>query len=176
MNENIPDQTPLASPVNDIRKLKRNAAASSEELLQWISQLKGRSPREVLGEVAKSHLFRCCIESSFFYLLIIAGWTGASWGWAQYKQGSNPPPAAAPAETREAAPKPAAAAAATNAPAAPAAPAPAVANPDKAQMPDLSPAGKSAVANKLGIGEVKEAPANVNPLDKNDDDLLKGLK
>ncbi len=41
---------------------------------------------------------------------------------------------------------------------------------------DGSPPTKADTANKLGIGESKSAPTNINPLESSTDDLLEGLE
>ena len=54
-------QAPVAGIAKDIRRLKTDGAASANELRQFIGQLKGRSPQEVMGAVAQSDLFRSII-------------------------------------------------------------------------------------------------------------------
>ena len=51
-------QAPVAGIAKDLRRLKTDGSASAEELRQFISQLRGRSPQEVMGVVAQSDLFR----------------------------------------------------------------------------------------------------------------------
>jgi len=54
-------QAPVAGIAKDLRRMKTEGAASVKELRQFISQLKGRSPEEVMGAVAQSDLFRSII-------------------------------------------------------------------------------------------------------------------
>ena len=157
----------MSSPVNDVRKLRTNSAASAAEMIEWLQRMRGKSPREVLGSVADSGLLKSFIQSAFLIALVVFGWTAAVWGWETWRgeksesvAGEETP--AAPDKANQENPKPVVP---DN-----------VANPNTAEMPDLDLNSKQKVADKLGIGETKTAPANSNPLDSNDDDLLKGLE
>lgn len=157
----------MSSPANDVRKLRTNSAASAAEMMEWLHKMQGKSPREVLGSVANSGLFKSVIQATFLIALIVFGWTAAVWGWESFRgeqsesvAGEETP--ASPAKAKQENPEPAVP---DN-----------VANPNTAEMPDLDLNSKQKVADKLGIGETKTAPANANPLDSGDDDLLKGLE
>ena len=54
-------QAPVAGIAKDLRRLKTEGAASVDELRQFVGQLKGRSPQEVMGEVAQSDLVRSIV-------------------------------------------------------------------------------------------------------------------
>ena len=48
----------MASTKADLRELKTNSSATVQELQEFLSQLRGKSPQEMLGVVASSQLFR----------------------------------------------------------------------------------------------------------------------
>jgi hypothetical protein len=118
----------------------------------------------VLGAVATSHLFGGFVQGAFLLAFIILLWTAGAWGWETYVVERS-----VVAEESSETEKPETKTPETKVPEN-------VANPDKAKMPDLDINSKQNVADKLGIGGVKEAPTNFNPLDNSDDDLLKGLE
>lgn len=186
MNEDIPQQpgqpqqpppeqpylSPMSSPANDVRKLKASGAATADELNQWLAKMRGKSPKEVLGLVASSSLVKSFVLATFLAAILIFTWTAGAWGYENFVK--NSPATEAETEATETASteqnetaneQPEPAPANTN-----------IADPNKAEMPDLDVNSKQKVADKLGIGETKDAPANVNPLDDTDDDLLKGLE
>lgn len=154
----------MSSPINDVRKLKANSAATASELIDWLAKMRGKAPREVLGAVASSHLFAGFIQAAFLLGAVIALWTAGAWGWETYVVDQRNV-AGAEAKVEKPAAEPSERKVPDN-----------VANPEKAKMPDLGIDDKQKVADKLGIGETKEAPANFNPLDNAADDLLKGLE
>ncbi len=166
-----PDLTPLSSPVNDVRKLRANSAAAADELMGWLAQMRGKSPKEVLGEVANSSLFKSLVQSALLLGFIIVAWTAAVWGYDNFVRNSAAtdlsPPAEVAAGDQDAA-------AETKAPTPE--PTPEIADPAKAEMPELSADDKQVAADTLGVSDVKEAPANLNPLDSADDDILKDLE
>ena len=53
----------MASTKADLRELKTNSSATVQELQEFLSQLRGKSPQEMLGVVASSQLFRATILS-----------------------------------------------------------------------------------------------------------------
>ena len=60
---NQPDRTSMASTNADLRELKTNSNATVRELKEFLSELRGKSPQEMLGVVASSQLFRATILS-----------------------------------------------------------------------------------------------------------------
>ena len=146
---------PTVSIASDLKKIRRNTAASSHEIREFLAQMRGKSPQEMLGMLASSSLVKCTLQSGIGWLVVIVVFTLGPWLWSMI----NPP-------TPKVAQPPAATAAVT-----PTAAAPAPAEPKAAE-----PTPPAKVTEKLGIGETKEAPANQNPLEKASDDLLKDLK
>ena len=176
MNEETPDLSPMSSPVNDVRKLQANSTAAAGELIQWLEQMRGKSPREVLGKVANSGLVKSFILAAFLIGIVIALWTAGDWSYQTFVAGKFGNSSSSETEPENSGENPGGTAtAAANGKAEEKIP-DNVANPNKAEMPDLSIDEKKKISDKLGIGESKEAPANLNPLDSSADDLLKGLE
>jgi hypothetical protein len=144
---------PTVSLAGDLKKIRRNTAASSHEIREFLAQMRGKSPQEMLGMLASSNLVKCTTQAGIGWLALIVVFTLGPWIWGKInpetpKVMPPAPPAAAtvPAVAAQAEPKPA------------------------------EPTPPAKAAEKLGIGETKEAPANQNPLEKASDDLLKELK
>ena len=49
--------TPMASPKEDLKRISKNSEAVVGELREFLSTLKGKSPKEMMGSVADSSLF-----------------------------------------------------------------------------------------------------------------------
>ena len=148
---------PITSPVGDARKLHRHATATADELRAFLSELRGKNPREMLGDVANSDLGRSLIVATVGAAVLIGVFTVLPFAWARLSAQpapTLPAPIAEDPPTTEASPIEAA----------PAAGAP------------TNPLETEAAADSLGIGESKPAPPTVNPLDSANDDLLKGLE
>jgi hypothetical protein len=54
----------LASSAADLRELRGNSRATVQELQAFLRELKGKSPHEMLGVVAASHLARSLVLST----------------------------------------------------------------------------------------------------------------
>ena len=145
---------PLISTRAELRNLRNNSQATVAELKAFLSELKGRSPQEMLGMVAANQLFRATIHALILIGALIALFTVIPYltrgepGKTQPATTGNPPatPAPAPAESP------------AESPAEPATPA----------TPDA--------LDELGIGEEKQAPPDVNPLDAGTDNFLDELE
>ena len=145
--------TPIADPVADARKLKRNATATADELRAFLRELRGKSPKEMLGEVANSNLFQASVTAATGTAILILFFTIVPFVWSKIT-GSDTPEVATPN-----------AVATETQPATPATPeTPATTTPDPS------------AADALGVGQERTAPANVNPLENTNDDLLKDLE
>ncbi len=147
---------PTVSLASDLKKIRRNTTASSHEIREFLAQMRGKSPQEMLGMLASSNLVKCTAHAGVGWLAIIVVFTMGPWLWGMVSSESprtaNPAPAAAnsaPAATVESKP---------------------------AEPTPVEPAPPTKAAEKLGIGETKEAPPNKNPLENASDDLLKELK
>ncbi len=142
---------PTVSIAADLKKIRRNTAASSQEIREFLAQMRGKSPQEMLGMLASSSLVKCTLQAGIGWLILIAVFTLGPWLWSLVnpvaaKVPQTPPAAAAVVPTAPVEPKPA------------------------------EPGPSVKAAEKLGIGETKEAPPSQNPLEKATDDLLKDLK
>ena len=165
------EQTPMASPARDVRKLKKNSTAAAGELKEFLGRIQGKSPREMMGVMASSSLVQGLVQATVAMAVLVLVLTVVPYAWGEFFSGGNAgapvvestetQPAESSGEGEEAKPDETAAA-----------------DPNIAVPPDEMPAdigSPAKVIDTLGVGETKEAPANVNPLEGAADDLLKGL-
>lgn len=133
---------------------EKSRQAACAELREFLSQMRGKSPKEMLGAIASSNLVQSTMIATAAITATIIALTIIPFGWDKaFGKASASPQPATPAESAD--------------PGNPAAP---------AAEPDLDAASKADAAGKLGIGDAKDAPANINPLESSTDDLLKGLE
>lgn len=145
---------PLKSAAGDVRRIKAAGSASVQELKEFLRQHRGKSSQELLGELGKTSLFQAMVKSTIACLVLMVVLTLVPFyttGAPQAKRAKEKPTAAA-------------------APAAPAAPAITEAT-GVPQGVDVEKAQKV-----LGLDETKSAPADVNPREKDLDNLLDGVK
>ena len=132
---------------------KEHREAATAELREFLAQMRGKSPSEMLGAIASSNLVQSTLIATAAITATIVILTVIPFGWKRTLGKAEETAAVAPAEVPDA---------------------------NKAletpAEPDLDSAGKGDAAGKLGIGESKDAPANVNPLESSNDDLLEGLE
>lgn len=141
---------PLASTRAELRNLRNNSHATVEELKAFLSELKGRSPQEMLGMVAGNQLFRATIHSLILLSTLILIFT------------------VIPYFTREAS---------TEAASEVTQPAPTTAtNETPEPTPETPAAPEPQALEELGIGEEKQAPPDVNPLDGDTGSFLEELE
>jgi hypothetical protein len=152
-------QQPTAKPPSNLRKLKRNTDATASELREFLAEMRGKSPREMLGAVATSDLGKSLVQASIGVAVAIAIFTVVPFAFGKMFAKDDPagaPPASATAESG--------AGAGSDARSTP-------------PEPALDPDAKSPKAiDALGIGESKESPLTVNPLEDAGDDILKDLE
>lgn len=145
----------MASTKSDLRELNTNSKATVAELKSFLRELKGRTPQEMLGVVAASQLIRALATST---LLVGAGiliFTAIPF----FLSGGEEATAVTPESevvTPDAAPS-----------------APPEASPTTPPPVEATPGDP---LSKLGVGEEKTAPTNVNPLENQSDDFLKELE
>jgi hypothetical protein len=139
-------RTSMASTKADFRELKTNSSATLQELQDFLRQLKGRSPQEMLGVVATSQLFRATILSVILVTATIFALTAFP-----YFFGEEPTPIAEPIA---AVPNPA-----------PPVTAPIVTAPEAPNPID-----------PLGVNDKIPASPNTNPLEDKGEDFLKDLE
>lgn len=146
------DRTSMASTNADLRELKTNSNATVQELQEFLSELRGKSPQEMLGVVASSQLFRATILSLGLVTTTLLLLTAIP-----YFFGEEPTP---PTKTENAA------TASTAAPTAK----PLDSTPEATGIKtpvELAP---------LGVNDKLLAPTNTNPLEGGEDDFLKDLE
>jgi len=149
---NQPDRTSMASTNADLRELKTNSNATVRELKEFLSELRGKSPQEMLGVVASSQLFRAIILSLGLVTTTILLLTAIP-----YFLGEKP---ALPAKTESATTAP------TTVP--PTVP--------TGLTPDATGIKAPVELAPLGVNDKLLAPTNTNPLEGGGDDFLKDLE
>jgi len=155
-------QAPVAGIAKDLRRLKTEGAASAAELRQFIGQLQGRSPQEVMGAVAQSNLVRSIVLATFGCAALLVVLTVIPYA---LRDSAGTQATAKPNTTSSAAP----ASEAAGESAATEQPAPDVAANSEAQ-PDLKKA-----ADAMGIGDAAPPDSDATPLDDKLDKLLDGI-
>jgi len=148
-------RTAIASTKADLRELKSNSSATVQELQEFLRELKGKNPQEMLGVVASSQLIRATILS----VILVTGALFALTA-VPYFFGEKPPPDPEPV--------------AVSTPGAPA-PAPAPPVPDP-KLTTPATAETTAPLAPLGLNEELPAPPNTNPLEDNGENFLKDLE
>lgn len=159
--------TPAASsrsPVGvkgDVHRLRENSAEVAADLTAFVARMKGRSPTEVLGEIAQSTLTNGLVVATVWTLILMVVLTILPYGMTKAFPPAKPLAADASA-------------------------APAASTPAAAEQPAKGETSKVAGSNandpdgkllkKLNMDETKTADPKVNPLDDLGNDLLKDLK
>jgi hypothetical protein len=159
----------MSNPSRELRNLHANGSASLAELREFLAELKGRKPQEVIGIVSASLLAQSMVIATLATIAILAIFTVGPY--LIY----GPPQAKAATgkrtEAKAAANSPSAAPTAANAPAVAAEPAQAKSDAPASAGPDLERATKA-----MGLDETKPADPKKNPLDSpNLDKLLDGI-
>lgn len=140
-----------------LSRIKRDGGHTLAELQEFLAQMRGRSPQEVLGMVSASELVRGIVLATIGCVVLIGVFTIIPYALRDDKAAAKSPP------SKDAAPAP------SDKGAANAAPAVASSGSKTPSDTDLDAAAKA-----LNIDEVKAAPPDVNPLDKDLDKLLDG--
>ncbi len=149
--------TPMASPKEDLKRISKNSEAVVGELREFLSTLKGKSPKEMMGSVADSSLFMSLLLSTAIMVVLLFALTAIPYAAMQFEDESSDEKEAAEQES-ETAPVESSSPSQT-------------ANP----TPQAPKTKEEATADALGIGDQKTAAPDSNPLDSSSDDLLKGL-
>jgi hypothetical protein len=148
-----PAVQPMASLPSDLKNLKGNSSATVDELRDFMKQMRGKSPAEMLGAIAQSTLVRSLIVSTVSIVALLFTLTAASYFFADKETLKVPVKSAdqkllEPNGKQDASKSPG--------------------NP--ISMPAVNP------PDVLGVNsEETGKPAEVNPFDNNDDPL-NGLK
>jgi hypothetical protein len=149
-------QDPTQGVLGGLSRVKRDGAHSLQELQEFVAQMRGRSPQEVLGMVSASELVRGIVLATVGCVVLLAAFTVVPYA-LRDKDAAAKASAAPAAPTKTAGPSTATT--------------PAIASTD--EKTDKTP-DASAAAKALNIDEVKTADPSVNPLDKDLDKLLDG--
>ena len=149
---------PMASPKEDLRRISKNTGAVVGELREFLSSLKGKSPKEMMGAVANSSLWMSLLLSTGIITVLLFALTAIPYVFKQFEDESatEAESAAEESQNETTAQSSSSTEAATSAPEAP-------------------KTKQQATADALGIGEQKTAAPESNPLDSSTDDLLEGL-
>ncbi len=144
---------PMASISRDFTNVKRNSSATVDELRDFMKQMRGRGPAEMLGAIAQSTLVRSLIVSTVSIVALLFTLTAASYFFTD-EQDSKVPEKSVDQKVIEAKEKE-----------------PSPKSPEKpAPVPAVNP------PEVLGVGGEKSGkPKEVNPFENNNDPL-NGLK
>ncbi len=93
-----PQITPGKGLRGDMERLKTNSAATAEELREFVSGLKGRSPQDVLGIVSETGLFKGVVQATVGCIVLLAALTVIPWTLADDQPETETAEADAPAE------------------------------------------------------------------------------
>ena len=143
----------------DLRRLKSDGGASAAELREFLTQLKGRSPEEVMGAVAQSNLIRSICIAMVGCVVLMAVFTIIPYLMRENSVAAAPdsPPVVSASETI---PKP------TDA----------NPNPNSTTKPESTKITDPQKAiEKMGIGGTADPDANAETIDSRLDNLLDGI-
>lgn len=138
----------------DLQRVKAGSFASAAELREFVQNLRGKSPQEVLGTVANSGLIQGVAISTIGTILLMALFTAGPYflfGKPVVKSKSDKPAEVSNEPKEVAKPTPA---------------------DSKAAISSDPKANAQKTLDKMGESETKMADPKVNPLDKEVDDLL----
>ena len=148
-----------------MQRLKSDAGQTAEEVRDFIANLKGRSPQEVLGAVSESGLVQATVQATFGCVVLLAALTVVPWAMKSDEPvvaaESEPPASESTVEVSDAS--------ATE----PAAEVASMESQPGNESPSNSDAARAAAAMK--IDETVVTDPKTNPLDGNLDKLLDGL-
>jgi hypothetical protein len=149
-NSHTETRTAMTSTKADLRELRDNSRATVQEIQSFLRELKGKGPKEMLGVVAASNLFRSIIISTSLVAGAILLFTAIP-----YFAGDDGKKAQtrAPVVEKQAPPKVV-----------------------ETVTEKVAPASAADSLSSLGVGEELSAPPNTNPLENKGDDFLKDLE
>ena len=154
---------PIASPKGDFKKLGRNSQAVVGELREFLANLKGKSPKEMMGAVAESSLAQSLMISTVIMTVLVFAFSAVPYLLKEEQASAQAAEKGKAAEdnpaTQPALPSGAGESSSDEA--------------GTAQETETSKTPEQKTADILGVGEV--ADPDSNPLDSGGDDLLDGL-
>ena len=167
---------PMASLGGDVRKIGENLSFTASDLTKFLGEMKGKSPKEMMGMVAQSSLFQGMFTSTLFFAAILLVVTLIPFGWKLMNPPEETPSQETVSSEAEGTDQP------ENQNQGQATPTTggetATTQPATDEDGNPLPTGSSGneVIDTLGIGETKVAAPNVNPLDDTGDDIFDELK
>ena len=154
---------PIASPKGDFKKLGRNSQAVVGELREFLANLKGKSPKEMMGAVAESSLAQSLLISTVMMTILVFALSAIPYLLKDEQASAEAAEKGTTAEDNRAEQ--------SNAPSGAGESSSSEAGAVQETAPSKTPEQKT--ADILGVGEV--ADPDSNPLDSGGDDLLDGL-
>ena len=152
---------PGAAIGRDLARLKTDGRATVAELREFVHNLRGRPPGEVLGLVTESGLIRATITATIGTVILLAIFTAGPYAWSK----AFPTPVKSAATASGAAEVSPGDKRSTQEP------------DDSQRSPQDEEADRgNAVLNKLGESETRTSDPRKNPLEELGDDLLKDIK
>jgi hypothetical protein len=148
----------------DMKRLKSDASSTTEEVREFIANLKGRSPQEVLGAVSESGLVQATVQATFGCAIVLFAFSVVPWFLKSEEAvavAAETQPATSETDSAENPPTGASVNAASTKPR------------TAADSPTDDDAARAAAAMK--IDETVVTDPKTNPLDGNLDKLLDGL-
>ena len=152
---------PIASPKRDLNQLGKNSKAVVGELREFLANLKGKSPKEMMGAVAESNLVQSLLISTLAMAILVFSLSAIPY---YFKQRAELIQAVQKAresleKTKEAEANPSVSEETSSG--------------EGTENTEAPKTAEQKTAEILGVGEV--ADPNANPLDSKGDDLLDGL-
>ena len=154
---------PIASPKGDFKKLGRNSQAVVGELREFLANLKGKSPKEMMGAVAESSLAQSLLISTVIMTLLVFALSAIPYYLKDEQASAEAAEKGTAAEDNPTEQ--------SNAPSSAGERSSGEEGSVQETAPSKTPEQKT--ADILGVGEV--ADPDSNPLDSGGDDLLDGL-
>lgn len=151
----------MVSPRRDLQRMRQHSGATAEEVRVFLQQLQGKTPKEMLGAVATSHLVRgTALAAAATVVLLLLGTAipFALQGDGESRQAEGDRRVSeADVESIETGETTGLA---------------------ERDAGDNEPSADAAqeTADELGVGQQLDAPSDVNPLDNAVDDLLEDLE
>lgn len=157
----------------EFRNLKQHGSATMHELRQFLEQMRGKSPREMLGALAESGLIRATTQATIGCVALLAAFTVGPY-LLKGERAANGAADSAKAPAPSASSTAASSSTKQDDSTGKAAPSPSSASTPLENPPP--PTDLESAAKKQGVGDTKHADPKSNPLEKELDNLLDKAK
>ena len=154
---------PIASPKGDFKKLGRNSQAVVGELREFLANLKGKSPKEMMGAVAESSLAQSLLISTLIMTILVFAFSAIPYFFKDDKDAVESAEKGSTVQDETGGQPPAQSGAGESS----------SGQAGVAQETTPPKTAEQKTADILGVGEV--ADPDSNPLDSDGGDLLDGL-